>query len=162
MSWDYRVVRKRYEQTGDQFYAIHEVFFDEEDRAWGCTKEAVTPMAESLEDLVKEVLGFVQALFQANEDCDCGCIVDYDLIPEQGAVNPADERLDADGELVGDTIPWEEITGWKETGTKVVLDRKGALFEDKVLILPKDEELRTRVLMEIGERIDRNQEDSSE
>ena len=103
MSWDYRVVRKRCEQTGDEFYAIHEVFFDEEDRAWGCTVEPVLPMGKSLHDLTGEAVMFISAILEANQDP--GGIVDFDLIPEEGAVNPAD-GVDLEE---CETIPLEEV-----------------------------------------------------
>jgi len=110
MSWDYRVVRKRHEQTGETFYAVHEVFYDEENRAWDCTKEPVLPMGESLEGLRKEFLMHLAAIVEADEGCDCGCLVDYDLIPEEGAVNLADKRCQEveEGEC-GECIPFAEI-----------------------------------------------------
>jgi len=102
MSWDYRVVRKRCEQTGDEFYAIHEVFFDEEDRPWGCTIEPVLPIGESLHELTGDMVMFITAILEANQDNEL--VIDYDLIPEEGAVNPADavdmDRLDEEGACI--------------------------------------------------------------
>ena len=103
MSWDYRVVRKRCEQTGDEFYAIHEVFFDEEGRAWGCTVETVEPFGKSLHDLTGEFIMFISAILEANQEPDL--IVDFDLIPEEGAVNPADG---VDPETC-ETISYDEV-----------------------------------------------------
>ena len=103
MTWDYRVVAKRHEQTGDLLYGIHEVFLDEEDRAWTCTEEPVLPMGESLEGLRDEFLMMASALINLNP------VVDYDLIPQEGAESPIAECFDEEGELTGSTIPLAEV-----------------------------------------------------
>ena len=106
VTWDYRVVRKR-GQAGDLLYAVHEVFYDEENRAWACTEEPVLPMGESLDGLRKEFLMHLAAVVEADEGCDCGCLVDYDLIPEEGAVSIADGQ-EMEDELYG-CVPYAEI-----------------------------------------------------
>ena len=95
MTWDYRVVRKR--DKGELWYAIREVFSDEEDRIWGCTEEPVAAMGESREALVKELVEYLLAAISEDET------VDFDLIPQEGAVNPADLK-DLDF-----TTKWEDI-----------------------------------------------------
>ena len=85
MSWDYRIVKKRCEKTGGEVYAIHDCFFDEEDRIWACTKEPITPIGESPEGLRDDLLMMVGALTSLSP------IVDYDLIPEPDAIDPIAE-----------------------------------------------------------------------
>lgn len=64
---------------------IHEAFYDSEGRVWDITQDAVSPVVdagagESVENL-KEVIGWML------KACDQP-VLDYDAIPEEGAVWP--------------------------------------------------------------------------
>lgn len=113
-TWDYRVVRKR---EGNEFtYGVHEVFFDDEGRVWQCTEDPLVPLGNTMTELRKIFIGFVGALFDADEGHgpDCGCIVDYDLIPQEGAKGllPDLSKLEADNITV---LDWTEIRAkWLE------------------------------------------------
>lgn len=107
MTWDYRVIRKRCEATGEHFYAIHEVFLDGEERIWACTEEPEYPIGESWDELKADMLMFIQAVLHP------GGVIDYDTIPQGDAESPIADCFDKDGELVGDTISIEEaLEGW--------------------------------------------------
>ena len=108
MSWNYAVVRKRHPQSGDFFYAVHEVFYDNEDRIWACTEEPATPTGISLSELRKEMLDHVATLIRTcnEDDCTCGCVADYDLIPEQGAIHPATDIDPEDCDTI--SIDWKK------------------------------------------------------
>lgn len=102
MSWDYRVVRKRSED-GDETYGIHECFFDEEDRVWACAVGPEEALAESPEELRDILVMMLWATTTLNP------VVDFDLIPEPGAIAPIAEQLEQIGEGTLETISWEEV-----------------------------------------------------
>ena len=116
-SWDYRVVRKRNEE-GESVFGVHEIFFDDEGRAWQCTEDPVAPTGATMADLRRVFIGFAGSLFHADEshEPDCGCILDYDLIPQEGAESPLDKLVIEQIEGTEVTIfDWSEIrTRWLE------------------------------------------------
>jgi hypothetical protein len=93
--WDYRVLRRE-GMTGEIFYGIHEVFFDDAGRAWGCTVEPVAAVGYDLEDLADELELLAAALKQP--------VLEYDAIPEEGAESPAIDFNDDPG-----TIPLRDL-----------------------------------------------------
>lgn len=126
MYWDFRVIRKVYgkRDQNDKLiepdhennltsYGIHEVYYDDNDRACMCSKDPVMPAG----DTVKEMIGFWYQMREAFKKP----IIDYDSIPEEGAVNEITESLkeleDEDGnrksteELIeeGKLIPMEDV-----------------------------------------------------
>jgi len=52
MTWNYRVVKKRYEDTELVFFGIHEVYYDEEGKPNLVTQEPIDVSGESVEDLL--------------------------------------------------------------------------------------------------------------
>ena len=50
MTWNHRIVRRIYD-TGDVYYAIHEVYYDEAGEPTGCTALPSVIMEDSVEDL---------------------------------------------------------------------------------------------------------------
>ena len=87
MSWDYRVVRKCDNDRGDEVYGIHECFFDEEGRIWACSKEPELALAESPAELRDILIMMLQSTVSFED------IVDYDTIPQEGAVDPTKEAM---------------------------------------------------------------------
>ncbi len=53
MTWDYRVVLRT---VGDEsVYAIHEVYYDDDETITGYTENSVSPQGDTFEDLVKDL-----------------------------------------------------------------------------------------------------------
>jgi prophage maintenance system killer protein len=55
MSWTYRVIVRKCPQTQEEIFAIHEVYYDENDAPGSCTVNPAAPIGASLGEL-KEVL----------------------------------------------------------------------------------------------------------
>ena len=87
--WDYRVLHRVNGRTGEEWYGIHEVYYDEAGRIWSCTKDAIAPVGYSLEDLGDELETMAKALEQP--------VLEYGGIPEDGAVSPEVEFNDEPG-----------------------------------------------------------------
>ena len=95
--WNNRVVRRTY-PSGEVMLGIHEAFCDDAGRVWGITQDPISPRVEENDDenieSLKEVLGWML------KACDAP-ILDYDSIPEEGAVSPGwTENLDEDEDLL--------------------------------------------------------------
>ena len=61
-TWNYRVLERKDKKTGENPYAIHEVYYNEEGKPDGCTENAVAPMGESLEELNNDIVHYLRAL----------------------------------------------------------------------------------------------------
>ena len=59
--WNYRIMRREYSR-GKFCYAIHEVFYSAKGKAWGCTKDEVSPSGETLKGLEADFKLYAQAL----------------------------------------------------------------------------------------------------
>jgi len=88
MSWDWRVVRREHE-NGEATFGVYEAYYDAEGRVWAVTAEPVEAQGETLQELKDELWEQLKALIEP--------ILNYDDIPEPGAVNPADG------------IDWDEV-----------------------------------------------------
>lgn len=55
MSWGHRVLHHEPNKWGEEWYAIHEVHYNDEDRPVACTTDPVAPGSETLEGLVQEL-----------------------------------------------------------------------------------------------------------
>lgn len=53
MSWNYRIVRKQY--NGEDYFAIHEVYYDKDGKEDAMTKEPVTFVADFKDELIKSL-----------------------------------------------------------------------------------------------------------
>jgi hypothetical protein len=85
MTWDCRVIAKKDKTTGEIWHAVHEVFYDENGKIWGATVGPITPMGETVDDLITELAEHLVA---------CGKpVLDFEAIPEPGAINLADAAL---------------------------------------------------------------------
>lgn len=60
MSWNYRVIRT-IDPNGDEYYGIHEVYYDDEGNPVSCTENSVNPIGESVEDLSHTVIYMMRA-----------------------------------------------------------------------------------------------------
>jgi hypothetical protein len=61
-TWNYRVLKKTDQKTGETTYAIHEVYYDDTGKPDGCTKNSVAPMGETLEELKRDMEHYRLAL----------------------------------------------------------------------------------------------------
>jgi hypothetical protein len=76
MTWSYRILKRKTE-TGDAYYALHEVYYDDKHKAWGCTQDP----KRIIGDTPKEVRKILQMMLK---DASLP-VMDYDKIPEEGA-----------------------------------------------------------------------------
>ena len=50
MTWNHRVIRRKYE-TGEEYFAIHEVYYDDNGKPNGVTALPIAIFEDSVEDL---------------------------------------------------------------------------------------------------------------
>ena len=94
--WNYRVVHRVYPAPGwgdfgdNESWSIHEAFYDDKNRVWGISENACAvdvygydSRGKGLPALRTELKWFALALTKP--------ILEYDQIPEPGALNPADD-----------------------------------------------------------------------
>ena len=62
MTWNYRVLQKTDEKTGEETYAIHEVYYHKTGKPEGCTEKATVPMGETPEELQDDMDHYLAAL----------------------------------------------------------------------------------------------------
>lgn len=62
MTWNYRVLRKQYVESGITQYSIHEVYYDEDGEIKGWTADPVEPHGETLVELKEDLTCFIKAL----------------------------------------------------------------------------------------------------
>ena len=62
MTWNYRVLQRTDEKTGEKTYAIHEVYYDKTGKPEACTEDAVAPMGETPEELREDMEHYLVAL----------------------------------------------------------------------------------------------------
>lgn len=60
MSWNYRVIRHLATQDGSAYYAIHEVYYNDQGMPYMVSHESVKPFGETLDEL-KSDLGMIHA-----------------------------------------------------------------------------------------------------
>jgi hypothetical protein len=77
--WNYRILRHR--EKGCVWFAVHEVYYDDKNRAWGYTQEPVAAKAETKDETVA-------CLRMMLKDCLFSPALDAKKIPEKGAVAP--------------------------------------------------------------------------
>lgn len=74
MTWNHRVLRHldgpRSQTLSGEWYAVHEVYYDDSGRARSCTVNPVAPIGETPEELLEELSRYVAALGQP--------VLDYD------------------------------------------------------------------------------------
>jgi hypothetical protein len=68
MTWNYRVIKEKNKEYLDldkedaYFFAIHEVYYDENEKPITCTEDPVYPSGTSLKDLKVDIKHYLQAL----------------------------------------------------------------------------------------------------
>ena len=72
--WNYRVVR--HDDKGQPWYAIHEAYYDENNRVESITQESVKPGGETLQELQEDLKWMLKGM--------AAPVLDYDKIPEEG------------------------------------------------------------------------------
>ena len=89
MSWSYRIIRRR-DPDGTPSFALHEAYMDSEGRVYAITKEPAVAIGDTPAELY-EVLMMqkMSAMKQQGRT-----ILDYDAVPEPGAVEPGGPRAD--------------------------------------------------------------------
>jgi methionyl-tRNA formyltransferase len=72
--WNHRVIRREDPKTGETYYQIHEVYYDDDGKINGWTKLPISPYAESTDELRQELQRFMEALNKPilREDVNCG------------------------------------------------------------------------------------------
>ena len=58
MNWNYRVIRHHNSHTGgtgDVWFAVHEVYYDESDNPVSITERPVAPQGQTLEEVLKDM-----------------------------------------------------------------------------------------------------------
>ncbi len=85
MSWNHRIVRRK-DPDGTLTFAVHEAYYDSEGRIYAITADSVAPMGDTPMELYQE---FMTMKMMVMKDKDRSArILDYDAIPEPGAVSP--------------------------------------------------------------------------
>ena len=67
----------------EDLYGIHEAYYDENGKVFAITEESTGPSGNTLEEL-KQSLEWMEKSLEHP-------ILDYDKIPEEGAINPLDQ-----------------------------------------------------------------------
>lgn len=85
--WNHRLVRRTYVGAKEPEISleIHEAYYDDAGKVWAVTQEGVTVHGETVE----EVRGTLERMLR----CLNAPILDYESIPEPGAVAPSDEPV---------------------------------------------------------------------
>ena len=63
-SWNYRIIKKRYEKEYITSYELHEVFYNDKDEIDGWTAEPLRLVAETEFELREEIRFFLEAFRQ--------------------------------------------------------------------------------------------------
>ena len=113
MTWNYRIIRKcglrdsdgkRIDEDDDLrnvWYAIHEVYYDENDKPFMCSMEPEYPCGETVDELIWSFSHFIEAFNKP--------ILDYDEIPEEGAHDEIAETMKELQDENGEMRPIEEL-----------------------------------------------------
>jgi hypothetical protein len=105
MSWDYRVVRRTYRKEDgevlDVSYFIVEAFYDENDKVFMITQEPEGPFGDNISELMNCWVMLAEAFNKP--------ILDWDNIPEEGAHNEIEERIEELQDDNGKMRPEEEL-----------------------------------------------------
>jgi len=104
MSWNWRVVRKTV--GGKAIYAVHEAYYDESGRVWAATEESVAAQGGSVKELEGELRQQLEALDKP--------VLDYDSIPEPGAVGPPGEDQAISWGVATGVVKWENMVSPNE------------------------------------------------
>ena len=86
MNWNHRVVKRTYTSEDGKpvyrevMYGVHEAYYDEKGKVFMITDNPTAPSGDSMEELKESLEYMTKALEHP--------ILDYDNIPEDGAIDP--------------------------------------------------------------------------
>ena len=60
MSWNYRVIKSYPATAENEWYSIHEVYYDDEGKITAWTEDAIAPESDTLEGL-RDILGLMRS-----------------------------------------------------------------------------------------------------
>ena len=79
MTWNHRIMRHTDSPDGEPYYALHEVFYDEEGGKPGWTKDPVNILGESPDEIRETLERMLRALDKPVMDYESG----EEIAPEQ-------------------------------------------------------------------------------
>jgi hypothetical protein len=82
--WNYRVVKRKL-PGGSFFYAIHEAYYDDAGKVWSITQDPIPGRGDSKCEVIGDL---VRMLSDARKSP----VLDYDNVPEAGAVDPTEPK----------------------------------------------------------------------
>lgn len=105
MNWDYRIIKKEYKNDEgvvlDASYFIIEAFYDENGKVFMCSQEPEGPAGDTIEEMIHNWCMLAEAFNKP--------ILDFDNIPEDGAVHELDERMKELQDEDGNMRPTDEL-----------------------------------------------------
>jgi len=82
--WNYRVVKKK-QPGGSFFYAIHEAYYDDKGKVWSITEHSIAGRGDSKCEVIGDLVRMLS-------DARRSPVLDYDKVPEPGAVDPTEPK----------------------------------------------------------------------
>lgn len=72
MPWNYRIMRRNYDDIGEILYKIHEVYYDKKGNVIMWTEDSTSPSGDTPEELKEDFEYFKKALSKPILDCETG------------------------------------------------------------------------------------------
>lgn len=76
---------KRKQSDGSFFYAIHEAYYDDNDKVWSITQDPIAARGDSKCEVIGDLVRMLS-------DARRSPVLDYDKVPESGAVDPTEPK----------------------------------------------------------------------
>ncbi len=73
MTWNNRIVRHR--DKAEDYYEIHEVYYDENGKIDGVTEESIKPYGDTVEELIEHLEQLLKDAVRSKED-----VLNYDEV----------------------------------------------------------------------------------
>ena len=88
--WNYRLVRQRIRKRGsdEMFYAVHEAYYDKNDKVWAITTNPSAPRGDNRDEVLSVLARMMRDVLRAP-------VLDFNKIPEKGAKDPIEEDAEA-------------------------------------------------------------------
>lgn len=80
--WNYRLVRQR--SKGETYYAVHEAYYDKNQKVWGVTQNPSPARGATREEVLQSLGRMIVDILRAP-------VLDYNKVPEKGAKGPGGE-----------------------------------------------------------------------
>lgn len=74
MTWNYRIMRRKYPHQDEYYFEIHEVYYTKSGKVWSWSEEPCGPAGDTIGDLRSDIKLFRAALDKP--------ILDYEMKPE--------------------------------------------------------------------------------